>query len=287
VEIIDAQIHDPRPAKPLDAAYPEEVHLDMSCELAREAMDSVGVDIALISSRPAVCDHFIERYPDRFAGSPYWDSSTQDVEDTVAAYRQRPGMLATRVLIMDHPSEEPSADFTSGRLEPLFTTAEQHQLPLFAMTMGISDLLAPVARKHPELTLIVDHLGISSPPWMRNPDPWTELPSVLALAHYPNVAVKVSGAVALSRTPYPHSDLWPHLHQLLDAFGPERLMWGSDFTRLRCIPGTNQRGPRENWVGLYSDCVNFLRDSTEISETDKQMIFAGTIRRLLRWTRQD
>jgi L-fuconolactonase len=260
------------------------VHLLLSCELAREAMDSVGVDITLINSRHEVCDYAVARYPDRFVGCPYWDNETEDVDARVAGYRQRPGMLAPRVLIMDFPSEAPTDDFKTGRLEPLFAAAQRHHLPLFAMAMGLADQLVPVAAAHPELTLIVDHLGVSSPPWMtRNPDPWTELPAVLALAQFPNVAVKVSGATALSRTPYPHPDLWPHLHKLMNAFGPERLMWGSDFTRLRCVRGTNRRGPREDWVGLYSDCVSFLRDTTEVSQTDKEMLFAGTIRRLLRW----
>jgi L-fuconolactonase len=284
MEIIDAQVHDPRPVRPLDARYGEDVHLLLSCELAREAMDSVGVDIMLINSRPEVCDYSVARYPDRFAGCPYWDNETEDVDARVAGYRQRPGMLASRVLIMDFPSEAPTDDFKTGRLEPLFAAAERHHLPLFAMAMGLADQLVPVAAAHPGFTLIVDHLGVSSPPWMtRNPDPWTELPAVLALAQFPNVGVKVSGATALSRTPYPHPDLWPHLHKLMNAFGPERLMWGSDFTRLRCVRGTNRRGSREDWVGLYSDCVSFLRDTTEISQTDKEMLFAGTIRRLLRW----
>jgi hypothetical protein len=60
-------------------------------------------------------------------------------------------------------------------------------------------------------------------------------------------------------------------------------MWGSDFTRLRCARGTNRRAPRAERVGLYSDCVAFLRDTTEISESDKALIFAGTARRLLDW----
>jgi hypothetical protein len=47
MEIIDAQVHDPRPVRPLDPRYGEDVDLLLGCELAREAMDSVGVDIAL------------------------------------------------------------------------------------------------------------------------------------------------------------------------------------------------------------------------------------------------
>ena len=102
------------------------------------------------------------------------------------------------------------------------------------------------------------------------------------MAKYPNVAIKFSGAPTLSLRPYPHADIWPHLHKLIDAFGPNRLMWGSDFTRLRWAPLTLDPGPREGWF-LYSDSLNYLRDTDEVSDSDKAAIFAGTIRRLLRW----
>ena len=60
-------------------------------------------------------------------------------------------------------------------------------------------------------------------------------------------------------------------------------MWGSDFTRLRWAPLTTlEPGPREGWF-LYSDALNYLRDTNEVSDSDKRAIFAGTIRRLLRW----
>jgi hypothetical protein len=69
LDIIDAQIHDPQPVRPFDAQYGEDAQLLMSCELAREAMDAVGVDIALINSRQEVCDYFVTRL-DRFSSPP-------------------------------------------------------------------------------------------------------------------------------------------------------------------------------------------------------------------------
>jgi L-fuconolactonase len=95
--------------------------------------------------------------------------------------------------------------------------------------------------------------------------------------------VKFSGALTLSREPYPHRDLWPYLLKIVEAFGPDRLLWGSDFTRLRKSPGTFRRGPKSDWCALYSDSVTFLRDTDELSSADNEKIFAGSIRRLLRW----
>lgn len=284
MEIIDAQIHDPHPVRPLEASVDNNVRLLLACEMAREAMDSVGVDLALMNAGQELLDFAVARYPDRFAGCGRWDVRTPEVDRWVADYRRRSGMLAVRVDVVHWRTGTPSNAFTEGRIEPLFDAAERHHLPVFASAMGVAKELIPVARAHPELILIIDHFGVASPPPMTlDPDPWSALPGTLALAEFPNVAIKFSGAIALSRTLYPHPDLWPHLHKVISAFGPDRLLWGSDFTRLRMGPGTVERGPREGWAGLYSDSVNFLRDTTEISQRDKAAIFGGTIRRLLRW----
>jgi predicted TIM-barrel fold metal-dependent hydrolase len=133
--------------------------------------------------------------------------------------------------------------------------------------------------------MVIDHLGVSqSPVSPPRPHPWDQLPGLLSLAQFPNVHVKFSGAPVLSRLPYPHLDVWPYLHQVVNAFGPERLMWGSDFTRLRRKPTLQGGGlaPREQWH-LYSDSVNYLRDTTELSNADKAKIFGGTIKDVLGW----
>ena len=85
----------------------------------------------------------------------------------------------------------------------------------------------------------------------------------------------VSAAAVLSAQPFPHHDVWPYLHQVVNAFGPQRLMWGSDFTRLRWIPVVGGLAPREQWH-YYSDSVNYLRDTNELSRTDKDMILRAT-----------
>jgi predicted TIM-barrel fold metal-dependent hydrolase len=284
MEIIDAQIHDPHPVRPLDSSYGEDVKLLVTCEMAREALDSVGVDIAVVNAYQKYLDFCVDRYPDRFVGCARWGTDVEDVDGFVANYRDRPGMLAIRTGISHWATGKVSDFFNAGLMEPLFAAAEKHRMPLFVGAMGVAKELAPVAEAHPDLVMIVDHLGVASPPPMtRVPDPWLTLPGVLELARYPNVCIKFSGAIALSNERYPHHDLWPYLHRVIDAFGVDRLMWGSDFTRLRMAPGTTERGPREGWGGLYSDSVNYLRDTTEISEEDKAMIFAGSIRRWLRW----
>jgi predicted TIM-barrel fold metal-dependent hydrolase len=61
-----------------------------------------------------------------------------------------------------------------------------------------------------------------------------ELPAVCALARHPNIAVKASGMPSLSAEPYPFRDLHGAIRQLVDAFGPRRVFWGTDLTRMPC-----------------------------------------------------
>ena len=89
-----------------------------------------------------------------------------------------------------------------------------------------------MAERHPGLKLIVDHLGRPSGP--HNAATWDSLPELLALAKYPNVAVKATGAPSYSSDPYPFTNIHDYIHQIFDAFGPNRAFWGTDITRMPC-----------------------------------------------------
>jgi L-fuconolactonase len=285
MEIVDAQIHEPQPTRPVDDHYGKDVALLVNVEIAREAMDSVGVDAALVFARQEYMDACVARYPYRFAGALTFDYLAPDLEEQVAHYRERPGMLAGRNLVGNARDATLRPEFNEGKFERLYAAAEKHNLPLFFSTHGHAHVMASVAEAHPGLTMIIDHLGVSqSPVSPPRDDPWDRLPGLLGLAKYPNVHVKFSGAPVLSREPYPHHDVWPFLHQIINAFGPQRLMWGTDFTRLRWIPVVGGLAPRDQWH-LYSDSVGYLRDTSEISQADKEQLFGGTIRRVLRWPR--
>jgi L-fuconolactonase len=283
MEIIDAQIHEPSPPLPVDEKYGPDVKNLINVEIAREAMDSIGVNATLVFGRQEYMDACVARYPERFAGALTFDYMADDLEEQVAGFRKRPGMLAGRNLVGNARDATLRPEFEEGKFERLYTYAEKYELPLFFSTHGWAHVMESVAQKHPGLTMVIDHLGVSqSPVSPPRDEPWDRLPGLLGLAKYPNVHVKFSGAPTLSTQPFPFEDLWPHLHQVVDAFGPERLMWGSDFTRMRWVPVTGALAPREQWK-LYSDCLNYLRDTSELSQQDKEQILGGTIRRVLRW----
>ena len=97
---------------------------------------------------------------------------------------------------------------------------------------------------------VLDHLGRprgDAPASER----WANLAEVLALAKYPNVAMKATGAPSYSDQPYPFRDIHDNLHRLYDAFGPARWFWGTDITRMPC--------PWRQCVMLFTEELPWLK----------------------------
>src|SRR5262249_9793728 len=86
--------------------------------------------------------------------------------------------------------------------------------------------------RNPNTRLVVDHLGLQRPLEPPVPaQPWADLPKVLALAAYPNVAIKITGACTLSHEPFPYRDIWDPLRRIFDAFSLVSRLWGPDWPR--------------------------------------------------------
>lgn len=277
-EIIDAQIHEPRiPDETSDAA----TRSSIAVEVAREAMDCVGVDAAIVVASPAYIAACIGRYPARFAGVHTIDPGAEGWREKIATLRASPGHLAARALIADFRDASLKAEFKAGAFNPLFAACERHETPVFISTHGWAEAVADVAQHYPELTIIVDHVGVSqSPVSPPRDDPWDRLPGLLGLAGFPNVHVKICGVPLLSAQSYPFDDVWPQLMRVIDAFGPRRLMWASDYTRLRM-------SPKSRHGVTYSECRDFLLYTDRLSTSEKAEIFGAAARRALRWPAEE
>src|SRR3990172_788567 len=139
---------------------------------------------------------------------PSWEGDRNDL--ALEAARLHPG----RVAVMGRPA------------------AEKAGVPVMVFVPGSLPVVDGIAARHPGLKLVIDHLAI----WGRQRDDaaFEHLPHLLALAKRPNVAVKSSALPFYSTEPYPFSGLHKYLKQVFDAFGPERMFWGTDWTRLPC-----------------------------------------------------
>jgi predicted TIM-barrel fold metal-dependent hydrolase len=63
---------------------------------------------------------------------------------------------------------------------------------------------------------------------------YRHLDQLIALAKHPNVAVKATGQAGYATDAYPFSSIHDALHRVFDAFGPQRMFWGTDITRMHC-----------------------------------------------------
>ena len=289
--LIDAQLHDPAIFLDWDSSD-QRTKWDLMLELELAYMQAVGVDRALLHPLDLPWGEYaVSRRPDRFGlvamvgltQSGGIDPLTPAIDRVIAQKRATAGLVGVRI------ARSGGEDWLE-RFRPTIAACAHEGLPLFVLSPG--DLIAPatIAGWHPDLTIVIDHIGLPQPPFATPGSPLFEsLPSLLALAAHRNIAVKLSGAPSMSGRAYPYDDLWPHLHQIVDAFGPQRLMWGSDISRfigrigfvIPTMPGTGGDGFVPNHS--YAEALFFIRETNELSADDKAWILGRTAQALVPW----
>jgi predicted TIM-barrel fold metal-dependent hydrolase len=133
-------------------------------------------------------------------------------------------------------------------------------------------LVRDLAHRNPNTQIVIDHLGLPQPfKPPAPPEPFAELPTVLSLAALDNVAIKISGACTLSHQPFPYPDIWQPLAQIFKAYGFERCMWGTDWTRA---------------VDLltYEQGVEAFRVTDQLSEAERIALMGGSLIKIYRWS---
>jgi predicted TIM-barrel fold metal-dependent hydrolase len=112
----------------------------------------------------------------------------------------------------------------------------------------IPDVEKVIARHNERLDVCIDHMADSP---IDQPE---ELKKLLALARYPRVVVKLSHLWSLSKQAYPYRDTHDQVKRLYDAFGPQRLMWGTDWPAVEDYCGYAKA------LALYRDEISFFND---------------------------
>jgi predicted TIM-barrel fold metal-dependent hydrolase len=238
------------------------------------AMDAVGVGGAVLVSPFSMyrydASYALEVYgahPSRFRLVKPVDPTDPAVTDTIADWAATKGTVGIRVFLRDNVSTDP-ADPAINRV---LAAAAQHSLPVNLACTGRLDQAAQLASRNPNTRLVIDHLGLPQPHEPPPPaEPFADLPKLLTLAGLDNVAVKISGACTLSHESFPYHDIWDPLFRIFDAFGFDRCMWGTDWTRA---------------VGLltYEQGVQAFRIADRLSDSDRALLMGGTLQRVYNW----
>ena len=272
MHIIDAQVHIWANHKPIFAMHrPLET---FAKDDILKGMDAAGVDAALLhppSWDPGSNDLAIEaarQHPDRFAIMGRFELDRPENRKLVETWKSRPGMLGLRYTFL-RPDQK--TWMTDGTIEWLWPAAERAGVPISLFVSEFLSVVGRIAERHPGLKLIVDHFGRRIDE--RDAAGWASLPELLALARYPNVAVKSTAAPDFSSEPYPYRNIHGYIRQVYDAFGPARMFWGTDVTRLPCT-----------WrqaVTMYTEEMPWL------SERDKALIMGEAVCAWLGWRRPE
>jgi predicted TIM-barrel fold metal-dependent hydrolase len=236
--VVDAQVHiwpPNTPERPWPArAAPHRAPLGKD-ELLRE-MDSAGVDgVVLVppsweGDRNDFALAAAQAHPDRFAVMGRFDPDAPGARAALPAWKSQPGMLGMRFTFHTDLLRQPLLD---GRFDWVWGAAEQAGIPLMVLAHhAYAHLIDAVAARHPGLRLVMDHLGLDS--GKKDEAAFHDLDKLLALAGRPNVAVKVSALPCYTTDAYPYRWLHPYLRRVYDAFGPRRMFWGTDWSRLPC-----------------------------------------------------
>ena len=150
----------------------------------------------------------------------------------------------------------------------MLAAAAQHSLPVNVLSWGRVAQLAPLAARNPNTRIVVDHLGLLQPFEPPKPaEPWADLPNLLALARHDNVVVKISGAGTLSKEAFPYKDIWDPLRRIFDAFGLDRCIWGTDWTRAVAFL-------------TYKEGVDAFRLTDRLTDSDRATLMGGTLQKV-------
>ncbi len=239
--VVDAQTHIWAPETPerpwIKNAVkpPRDVPLEAD-ELLRE-MDAAGVARAVLvppgswdtNSNDLVLKA-AQEHADRFGVMGRLGVEAPDARSQIPTWRQQPGMLGLRC---SFNKPQWSAPLEEGRVDWLWTECEIAGVPIMLMvTQAQVRIIDRIAERFPGLKLTIDHMAL--PTGKKDEEAFRDFELLLPIARRPNVGVKVSTLPVYTSDSYPYRSLHPYLRRVYDTFGPKRMFWGGDLSRLPC-----------------------------------------------------
>jgi L-fuconolactonase len=203
----------------------------------------------------------LKQYPGTFQGVARVDPLDPAAPDHLSELTEQ-GFRGVRL----SPAGNASGDWFHGPLmPPLWKRAHDLKVPM--------TVLAPISRmpevgllleRTPDLTVVIDHMAdcpVDQP---------AELDKLIALKRYPNLFVKISHTWSLSKQPYPWTDSQALVKRLHETFGPERLMWATDWPIVENTAGAS-----------YEKALTVVRDEMKfLNAEDRSWMLSKTVERV-------
>lgn len=236
--IIDAHMHvwsgDPVRfpfAHPYDPKF-KPPKIAATVELLLQEMDQAGVThCVLVQTISHGWDNrylaeCLKAHPKRFKGQGLIDPTDPDVATKLEYWMREHGLAGMRFSPMYYKGKD---DWLNAKSSDALWNKAEELGAVFNFFIASEQLtrLDDMIGRHPKVKVVIDHLARVD---LEAKDPEPEIKKLLALARYPNVWVKVSEFNVLSPSKkYPYKDVYPLVKRVYDAFGPDRLLWGTGF----------------------------------------------------------
>src|SRR5205085_1333702 len=273
--IVDSQVHvwkASTPERPWRPGATPQMPEPFGFERLHSMMDEAGVDRVMLvppsweGERNDYAAEAVAKYPTRFGIMGRIHLDDPKTPALIPAWKQQRNMFGIRLAF----TPEPAKWLTDGTADWFWPAAEKAGIPVMFLGGGMPNF-ARIAERHPQLQLIIDHMGLSIAIAQANKraEPITES---VALAKFPNVSIKLSSAPTYSAEAYPYRDMLPHIKRCFDAFGPQRCFWGTDITN--SFPKATYR----------QRITHFTEELPFLTEDDKDWVMGRAILARLGWT---
>jgi predicted TIM-barrel fold metal-dependent hydrolase len=195
-------------------------------------MRSAGVDCAVLvpPSWQGECNDVVleaaQAQPNRFAAIGRFSLTAPGARDEIAGWLRQRGMYGLRIAAPYQVSGDGTHDW-------LWAEAEAARVPVMVSASAAQpDVLHRAAERHPDLRITIDHFQL--PTRKKDDEAFVNFDQTIALGKHPNIAIKASCLPSFTSDGYPFRRLHPYIRRAYDAYGPQRMFWGSDYSALQC-----------------------------------------------------
>ena len=264
------------PTAPRQSGIPQE---SATAELLLADMDANGVDwTVLVQTSFSTWDNgyvadSAKKYPDRFVAHALVDPLDPDNAQTAAYWMDERGVVGFRFHPMYYAVDDPEEGKILMRPENeiMFETISDRdgiiQIHSFAEH---ADQLDYAATRYPNVTWLIDHMMYPQPEWAS--DNWSPYDPVLALSRHPNVYIKISDVHNRSKQNFPHSDMLDIVKKAVEAFGVDRILWGTGY------PGYHRT--KHNWPPLAEELRIAVEAFDFLSDEERDNMLGNNAARL-------
>ena len=256
----------------MDAGSGAELPEPLSIESLLAQMNEAGVDRVVIvpphweGMRNDYATEAYDRYPERFRFMGRLNLEQPGARERLPTWMRQRGVLGMRQsFLTDHERRQ----VVDGALDWLWSDAERYGIAIMVHAADMRPALERILTQHPNLTLILDHMGLSK--GIARENRFREAAeNTAALARFRNVCVKLSSAPLHSREPYPFRDTHGYIRAIIDAFGAERCFWGTDLSHML-------------HVCSYGEGVTMFTRELGLSTATLDLVMGGAISARLGW----